>query len=171
MSDQGKDPESVEAKLRAEIQSLRKEMRVLQRQNNRSKTSPLTAMFGMPPLPAASMMTASGPMMMAWLIASLYSAPNSDPAVLEAMARFASNREDFWHVSSDLFALMADDETDTESSDGKDHSTVSPDDKKKIKALLESNFDQKTADAVIHGMNALDRLQRIRDRSYRRRGT
>jgi hypothetical protein len=161
MSEQ-QDPSSAdEADLLKRIKSLEKELRVLKRSAERSKTS---FSFGMPPPPAPSTLPAAAPMMLAWLMSWLFSAPPSSPAMLDSMARFASARGEFWHHSFEALAAIAHQAAQASQSSGLGGVQVSPEDKIKVKAALEERkLPPNIIDSVLHAMNALDAFQSYRE--------
>ena len=156
MTDAANDAAKNKPSLEEQVKNLDRELRLLKRTNEQQP-------FGMPPpppMPPPGMMSATGPMMMAWLLSWLYSAGAANPAMLGQMTRFAANREDFWHQSLEAMASMA----NQGSANGHDHPAVSAEDKKKIKAALEEkDIDPDVIDAVFHAMNVLDVFQQYRD--------
>jgi hypothetical protein len=167
MTDAAHDTSKPKPSLEDQIKALDRELRLLKRTSERQKSSPFMPGFGMqppfnmpppPPMPQPGMMAATGPMMMAWLMSWLYSSGAANPAMLDQMTRFAANREDFWHQSLEALASMA-----NQPSNGQDHTAVSAEDKKKIKAALEEkDIDPDVIDAVFHAMNMLDVFQQYR---------
>lgn len=153
--------------LEDQIKDLNREIRLLKRMNERPKMAPFMP-FGMqsfsmppPPPPPPAMMTATGPMMLAWLLSWLYSSGAANPMMLEQMARFSADREAFWHQASEAITSVAD--------QANGHAAaVTAEDKKKIRAALEAQkLEPGVIDVVLHAMNALDAAQSQREATTR----
>lgn len=161
MSEQQEPSAASDADLLKRIKSLEKELRVLKRSADRPKAS---FPFGMPPPPAPNTLPAAAPMMLAWLMSWLFSAPQSNPAMLESMARFAAARGEFWHHSFEALAAMAHQAAQASQSNCQGGVQVSAEDKIKVKAALEERkLPPNIVDSVLHAMNALDAFQSYRE--------
>jgi hypothetical protein len=148
--------------LKEEIKKLEKEIRLLKRINERARPT-FAAPFAVPPPPPPPIsVTASGPMLMAWLLSWFYSSTTPNAATFDSLAQFAASREAFWHQSVADFAAMAD-QYEAAQSNGQNGCAVSAEQKEKIKAALSSNkLDPQLVDTVIHALNSLDALQHYR---------
>ncbi|MDT3684097.1 MAG: hypothetical protein RO009_03525 [Pseudorhodoplanes sp.] len=172
MSEQHDRGAAGDADLLKRIQSLEKELRVLKRSAERPKATSFSGAFAMPPPPAPTTLPAAAPMMLAWMLSWLFSTPQSSPNMLESMARFAATRGDFWHHSFEALAAMAHQAAHVSKSGGLSGLQVSPEDKLKVKAVLEEReFPSHVIDSVLHAMNALDALQSYRDAAMGERHT
>lgn len=139
------------------LRTMDENFRGAMRQSNRPKYPSYA-----PPFPPANAMSAMGPMMMAWLMSWFYANPQSEPAMLDSMARFAASREDFWHHSTDAFAAMV--QRSVGGPANYCEPAISAEDKAKIKAALEAQeISPKLIDCVFHAMNLLDFFQNYRD--------
>jgi hypothetical protein len=154
-----------DAELLKRIQSLEKELRVLKRSAEREKTYTYPGSFAMPPSPPmATALPAVAPMVLAWMLSWLFPSAQSNPNMLESMARFSANRGDFWHHAFEAVAAMAHQAAEASKATGSASLQISPEDKLKIKtALEERGIPPHIIDSVIHAMNALDALQSYRE--------
>jgi hypothetical protein len=154
--------------LKEEIKRLEREIRLLKRTNERARPS-FVPQFAMPPLPPPPpvSVTASGPMLMAWLLSWMYSSATPNATTFDSLARFAASREAFWHQSVTDFSAMAD-QYDAPKPGGANGAALSPEQKAKIKAALENDkLDPQLVDAVLHAINSLDAFQIYRDMAMR----